>query len=110
MDPKDRDALRLLSYENLDSRTVTEYRYTRVIFRSGPSPYILGVTLKKHVSQYTEKFPDTTDELLNNTYVDDVQSGGEHSDKLIISLKKSPQRLWREVVIISTNGSVTYQR
>ena len=53
-----------------------------MIFRSGPSPYILGVTLKKHVSQYTEKFPDTTDELLNNTYVHDVQSGGDHSDKL----------------------------
>ena len=111
--PRDGDALRLLSYENLDSRTVTEYRYTRVIFRSGPSPYILGVTLKKHVSQYTEKFPDTTDELLNDTYVDDVQSGGDHSDKsdkLIISLKKSQQRLWREVVFISRNGTVTYQR
>ena len=77
VDPKDRDVLRLLWYENLDSRTVTAYRYTRVIFRSGPSPYILGVTLKKHVSQYTEKFPDTTDELLSNTYVDDLQSGGE---------------------------------
>ena len=30
-----------------------------------------------------KKFPDTTDELLNNTYVDDVQSGGDHSDKFI---------------------------
>ena len=37
-------------YENLDSRTVIEYRYTRVIFGSGPSPYILGATPKKHVS------------------------------------------------------------
>ena len=45
-----------------------------MIFGSGPSPYILGATLEKHVSQYTETFPDTTDELLNNRYVDDVQS------------------------------------
>ena len=45
LDPKDRDALRLLWCENLDSRTVTEYGYTRVIFGSGPSPYILRVTL-----------------------------------------------------------------
>ena len=45
VDPKDRDALRLLWYENLDSRTVTEYRYTRVIFGSRPSPYTLRVTL-----------------------------------------------------------------
>ena len=48
-DPKDRDALRLLWYENLDSRTVTEHRYTRVIFGSGPSPYILRVTLCEQV-------------------------------------------------------------
>ena len=64
VDLKDRDALRLLWYENLDSRTVTEYRYTRVIFGSGPGPYIFGATLKKHASQYTEIFPDTNDELL----------------------------------------------
>ena len=83
VDLKDRDVLPLLWYENLDSRTVTEYRYTRVIFGSGPSPYILGATLKKHVSQYTEKFPDTADALLNNTYVDDVQSGRDHSDQFI---------------------------
>ena len=51
VDPKDRDALRLLWYENLDSRTVLQYRFTRVIFGSGPSPYILGATLQKHVSQ-----------------------------------------------------------
>ena len=37
-DPKNRDALRVLWYENLDTRTVTEYRYTRVIFGSGTSP------------------------------------------------------------------------
>ena len=95
VDPKDRDVLRLLWYENLDSRTVTEYRYTRVIFGSGPSPYILGATLKKHVSQYTEKFPDTADALLNNTYVDDVQSGGDHSDQLI-KFKEEATKIMKE--------------
>lgn len=62
--------------ENLDSRTVTECRFTRVICGSGPSPYILRAARKKHVSQYTAKFPSNLDELLNNTYVDYVQSGG----------------------------------
>ena len=55
VDPRDGDARRLLWYENLDSRTVLHYRFTRVIFGSGPSPYILGATLKKHVSQYADK-------------------------------------------------------
>ena len=62
--------------ENLDSRTITENRFTRVIFGSGPSPYILWATRKKHESQYNAKFPSTTDELRNNTYVDYVQSSG----------------------------------
>ena len=35
------------------------------------------------MSQYTKKFPDTADKLLNNTYMDDVQSGGDHSDQWI---------------------------
>ena len=38
VNPEDRDALRLLWYENLNSRTVVHYRFTRVIFGSGPSP------------------------------------------------------------------------
>ena len=57
VDPRDRDALRLLWYENLDSRTVRQYRFTRVIFGSGPGSYILGATLQKHVSQYADKYP-----------------------------------------------------
>ena len=82
-DPKDRDALRLLWNENLDTRTVTEYRYTRESFGSGTSPYILGATLQKQVTQYAEMFPSTTDELLNNTYMDDFQSDGDHSNQLM---------------------------
>ena len=53
-----------------------------MIFGSGPSPYIVGATLKKHISQYADKYPNTTDELLKNTYVDDVQSGGNHKEEL----------------------------
>ena len=96
MDSKDRDALGLLWHENLDSRTVTKYRYTRVTFGSGPSPYILEATLKKHASQYTEKFPDTADKLLNTTYVDDVQSDGDHSDQLI-KFKEEATKIMEEV-------------
>ena len=92
---RDRDALRLLGYENLDSRTVRQYRFTRVIFGSRPSPYILGATLQKHVSQYADKYPSTADELLKNTYVDDVQSGGDCVEELI-SFKKEATRIMEE--------------
>lgn len=48
--PKDRDALRLLWFENRDSRTALQYGFTRVIF--GSNPYILGAKVKKYVCQY----------------------------------------------------------
>ena len=81
--PEDRDALRLLWYDNLKERNIVQYRFTRVIFGSGPSPYILGATLEKHICQYEEKYPDTVNELLLNTYVDDVQSGGDGKEELL---------------------------
>ena len=51
---EDRDAQRILWYDNLEERNIIEYRLTRVIFGAGPSPYILGATLQKHVSQYKD--------------------------------------------------------
>ena len=81
--PEDRDALRLLWYDNLKERNIVQYRFTRVIFGSGPSPYILGATLEKHIGQYEEKYPNTVNELLQNTYVDDVQSGGDGKEELL---------------------------
>ena len=81
--PADRDALRLLWYDNLKERNIVQYRFTRVIFGSGPSPYILGATLEKHIGQYEEKYPNTVNELLQNTYVDDVQSGGDGKEELL---------------------------
>ena len=95
MDPRDRDALRLLWYENLDSRTVRQCCFTRVIFGSGPSPYILGATLQKHVSQYADKYPSTADELVKNTYVDDVQSGSDCVEELI-SFKTETMQIMEE--------------
>ena len=46
---KDRDAQRILWYDNLEERNVTDYRFTCVIFGATSSPYILGATLQKHV-------------------------------------------------------------
>ena len=56
--------------------------FTRVVFGSGPSPYILGATIQKHVAQYAEVFPQTVEDLQRDTYVDDVQSGGEDAEEL----------------------------
>ena len=79
---EDRDAQRILWYDNLKDRNIIEYRLARVIFGAGPSPYILGATLQKHVSQYKDSHPETAKALLQDTYVDDIQYGGESVEEL----------------------------
>jgi hypothetical protein len=80
---KDRDAQRILWYDNLEERNVTDYRFTRVIFGATSSPYILGATLQKHVSEYESLYPETTKSLLEDTYVDDIQGGGDNEEQAV---------------------------
>ena len=62
---------------DLDSRFIKEYRFTRTIFGAGPSTYILNATIERHVSAYNVMYPETVNALLNDTYVDDIQGGGD---------------------------------
>ena len=66
--PQDRDAQRLFWYTDLQERNIVSYRFTKVIFGSAPSPYILGATLTKHLNQYKEQYPVTVEQLMQNTY------------------------------------------
>ena len=92
---EDCDAQRILGYDNLEERNI-KYRLTRVIFGAGPSPYILRATLQKHLSQYKDSHPETAKALLQDTYVDDIQYGGESIEEL--------HKFKREVTMIMTEG------
>ena len=80
--PQDRDALRVLWYKDLITKQIKEYRFSRAIFGAGPSPYILNATIKKHVGKFNSRYPETTKSLLTDTYVDDIQGGGNNSEEL----------------------------
>ena len=75
--PRDRDSLRILWYEDLITKQIKEYQFTREIFRAGPSPYILNAKIRKHVGKFSSKYPETTRSLLTDTYIDDIQGGGK---------------------------------
>ena len=75
--PQDCDSLRILWYEDLITKQIKEYRFTRAIFGAGPSPYILNATIRKHVGKFSSKYPETTRSLLTDSYVDDIQGGGK---------------------------------
>ena len=93
LDPLDRDSQRLFWYSNLEDRKLLAYRFTRIIFGSASSPYILGAVLQKHIMQYGEKYPETVETLLKNTYVDDVQFVSQDKGKLSKFKKEASQIL-----------------
>ena len=83
LDAADRDVQRLFWDNNLKERKMVADCFTRVIFGSAPSPYILGATLEKHISQYRDEYPETVESLTRNTYVDDVQFDGGCEEDLL---------------------------
>ena len=101
---KDRDAQRILWYDNLEERNVTDYRFTRVIFGATSSPYILGATMQKHVSEYTDRYPETTKSLLEDTYADDIQGGGDEEEQAVAFKEESTKILAEDFFLRRTCG------
>ena len=90
---QDKDAQRILWYNNLEERSIVDYRFTRVIFGATSSPYILEATLQKHVTKYQSEYPVTVQSLLRDTYVDDIQGGGETEKEAVIFKEESTKIL-----------------
>ncbi len=91
----DRDAQRVLWYDDLECRNIVEYRFTRAIFGATSSPYILGATMEKHLEQYQTKYTSTVKSLRNDTYVDDIQGGGD-SEEHVIEFKNESTEIMNE--------------
>lgn len=71
---EDRDLLRFLWYDKEGNLEV--YRFTRVPFGTGPSPFLLNATLKYHLEKIVED-QELLELLLRSLYVDDVLTGGK---------------------------------
>ena len=76
---RDRDCLRFLWVENPTGMQlkIQEFCFTRVIFGSGPSPFLLNGTLQKHFEKYQEVDPLFVKQVLDNLYVDDYLGGAD---------------------------------
>ena len=85
----DRDLLRFLWFDKDDNLEV--YRFTRVPFGTGPSPFLLNATLKHHFEKVVEDH-DLLLLLLRSLYVDDCLTGAE-SDEAVLSLKESLEKI-----------------
>ena len=54
-----------------------EYRFTRVIFGAGSSPFLLNATLRHHLKNYEDVEADLIEKLRNGFYVDDLITGAD---------------------------------
>ena len=74
---KDRDVLRFLWKENpteKESKLVI-FRFLRVVIGLTCSPFLLNSTIKHHLETYEMMFPEITDILADDLYVDDLTTG-----------------------------------
>ena len=84
VDKEDRDAMRFLwpkDVSKADSE-IQELCFTQVIFGSGPSPFVLGVTIRQHMEQYKAEDPEFVDCVTKSLFVDDMVCGGADTDEV----------------------------
>lgn len=76
---EDRDELRFLWWKHdADGNLLNEiqtWHMTRVTIGTTPSTFLLAATIKQHLKQASERYPETTEILRKVIYVDDVILG-----------------------------------
>eukprot|EP00794_Sanderia_malayensis_P006668 gene6668-biopygen5443 len=84
VDKADRDAMRFLWLKDIrqEPPEIQELRFTRVIFGSGPSPFLLGATIREHLESYRVADPEFVALVLRSLFVDDFVSGGKNTEEV----------------------------
>lgn len=77
------------------------YRMTRVTFGVISSPFLAICTTQGHARRSKETFPEASDEILRNTYVDDFASGKAEA----LKLQRSSKQLMEQAAFNLTKGS-----
>jgi hypothetical protein len=75
----DQNILRFLWYKdvNVENPEIMEYKFTRVVFALGPSPYLLNATIAQHLEQFKDLFENNVNRIRESLYVDNVVMGAD---------------------------------
>jgi hypothetical protein len=79
LQPEDAEAVRFLwpkEPKNPDSDFIA-YKWKRVPFGLSSSPFLLRVTINKHLLSVKSRFPSTVEQIEENLYVDDYLGGAD---------------------------------
>ena len=81
------------------------YRMTRVTFGVISSPFFAICATQEHARRCKETFPEASDEILRNTYVDDFASGRDTASEAV-RLQRSSKQLMEQAAFNLQNGPV----
>ena len=54
----------------------------RVVFAVSSSPFLLNATIKYHLEQCLDSYPDLVPNMIESTYVDDIVTGASSEDEV----------------------------
>ena len=61
----------------------TKYEMTRLTFGVNSSPFLAIGTVQHHAKKSKEKFPEASETVLSDMYVDDCLTGAENENKAV---------------------------
>jgi hypothetical protein len=85
LQPEDSEAIKFLwpkEPKTIGSPLIA-YKWKRVPFGLSSSPFLLRVTINKHLKSVKARFSDTVDQLMEQTYVDDYLGGANKIENAI---------------------------
>jgi hypothetical protein len=91
VNPRDRDFLRFLWYENGNPEKLKIYRHRRVVFGVNASPFLLAATLKHHLTQVPSDLQETAKKLEYSMYVDNCVASVNSISELDTFILQSKQ-------------------
>ena len=93
IDKRDREFLRFLWFDNIANNmpTVTQYRFTRLVFGLTPSPAILNGIIQIHLTRYLLTEPYLSKQLAEGFYVDNFTGGAETVEEAFTTYEKAKE-------------------
>ena len=89
----DQDVLRFLWFKdvNVVNPEMQIYKFTRVVFGVGPSPYLLNATIAQHLRLFEGTHLNTVQRVKESIYVDDVVMGANSVHEAFTLYKESKE-------------------
>ena len=92
---KVRNSSRFLSTSDIftDNPEIEVYQFFHIIFRAGPSLYLLNAILHHHLKKPKDKDPGFAGEMQSSLYIDDLVSGSGTVEEAYSMFMKAKRRL-----------------